>query len=158
MNETEKTNKELGEIIAKALGKLGNGDCGFSAEADKMFIGGDELTILFFNKRIVAFTTWNYDGTWFGVVDLEKKEALLSSMDSVMSLEEDRLILYTTANGSKEVVTCFFCKKASTLRQAIDKDWIPYFYARTGTEAGPVCPDCIDGHITVEKDGEWVEL
>ncbi len=94
------TDLELANKIAKACDKLSVfGASGNQVEIDEneptpITIGGDELTILFHNEKVVAFTTWNYDGTWFAVVDLEKEELIMSSCDSIMFNEEDKLILY----------------------------------------------------------------
>jgi len=90
----EPTDLELANKIALAFKNDLNVDNEVIQDGKNISIGGDELTILFHNKRIVAFTTWSYDGTWFGVVDLEKDELIMSSTDSVMFNDYDRLIIY----------------------------------------------------------------
>ncbi len=55
-----------------------------------------------------------------------------------------------------DLATCHFCKRTTSLDEAVERGWIPYFYSTEGNEISePVCPPCADRNLTLGSDGEW---
>ena len=61
----------------------------------------------------------------------------------------------------QEWIQCSFCNDPIMLKDAIEQEWIPYFWKRNNIfltesfEFGPCCPVCTNKHLSIAKDGEW---
>ena len=54
-------------------------------------------------------------------------------------------------------MNCAFCgKHAKSVQEAIELGWYPDYWVGEANYQGPVCPDCIQEHLTADEDGSYV--
>ncbi len=52
---------------------------------------------------------------------------------------------------------CAFCgKEAKSVQEAIELGWYPDYWVGEANYQGPVCPDCIQEHLSADEDGSFV--
>ena len=54
-------------------------------------------------------------------------------------------------------MNCALCNRPAPddRDEMIDADWIPYYYSGQCEMPGPVCPECREAKLRLDKGGEW---